>query len=84
MTVQFYAYTPPTMPPPDTTPYLQAFKENDDSIRIVVRDRSGAVSEITLSVQEASRFSSLLAYRQFMAHGSPIVFSAAMTARASL
>ena len=65
MTVQFYAYTPPTFAAPDMTPYLQAFKQENGEVRIVVRDRSGAVSEIALSVQEASRFSISLGAAKF-------------------
>lgn len=63
--VQFYAYTPPTLPAPETTPFLQAFKQPDNDVRISVRGRNGAHAEIVLSVEEALRFSMHLGAAKF-------------------
>ena len=63
--VQFYAYTGPTAPPDQTTPFLQAFKEPDDSIRVVVRGLDGQHASVTISVEEACRFSIVLGAAKF-------------------
>ena len=62
---QFYAYTPATLPPPDTTPFLAAFKEPDDLVTISVRGRDGAHASITIEPDEAMKFSMALGASKF-------------------
>lgn len=63
--LQFYAFTPATLPPPDTTPYLQAFKEPSGLVTVAVRGKNGAHAEITITPEEALRFSIALGGAKF-------------------
>ena len=63
--VQFYAYTHPTLPSPMTTPFLAAFKEPSDLVTIVVRGKDGAHGSITITPDEAMRFSMALGASKF-------------------
>ena len=63
--VQFFAYTAPTAPTGQTTPYIQAFKEVSDLITIRVRGKDGAEGAITITPQEAMRLSLALGAAKF-------------------
>jgi len=63
--VQFYAFTPPTLPEPDVTPYIAAFKEVNGGVTLTVRGKNGAIGEITLPVEEALRLSISLGAAKF-------------------
>ena len=63
--VQFYAFTPATLRHPDTTPYLQAFKEVDGNVRIAMRGIDNSHASITIPVEEAMRLSIALGASKF-------------------
>ncbi len=63
--IQFYAYTPATEVYPNVTPYLQAFKEADNAITIVVRGKDGKEASITIDPKGAVQFSMHLGASKF-------------------
>lgn len=63
--IQIFAYTPPTLPAPHTTPYLAVFKEPSDLVTIGVRGKDGAIGEITITVAEALKLSIALGAAKF-------------------